>query len=343
MEYRVLGRTGVRVSPFCLGAMMFGVWGADLDESRRIVDVAIDAGINMIDTADVYSRGESEEIVGEVLGRRRADVVLATKFHNPMGPGPNQRGNSASWLIRACEDSLRRLRTDYIDVYQIHRPDPCTALEETLTGLGRLVDQGKVRYIGTSTFPASTLVEAQWLAEVRHLPRVVTEQPPYSLLSRGIEADVLPTCQRHDMGVLVWSPLAGGWLSGKWRADGRELRSSRIDRVPVRYDITLPHNQRKLEAVEELAKLAESAGISLLHMALAFVLRNPAVTAAIVGPRTVEHLTGQLGALEVTLSDDVLDRIDEIVTPGTNFSWGDVWAPPMVADPALRRRAAASS
>ncbi|GAA1845678.1 aldo/keto reductase [Actinomadura bangladeshensis] len=338
MEYRVLGRTGVRVSPFCLGAMMFGAWGADLAESRRIIDVALDAGINMIDTADVYSQGESEEIVGEVLGRRRDDIVLATKFHNRMGPGPNQRGNSARWLIRACEDSLRRLRTDHIDVYQIHRPDPDTALDETLTALGRLVDQGKVRYIGTSTFPASTLVEAQWLAEVRHLPRIVTEQPPYSLLSRGVEADVLSTCRRYRVGVLVWSPLSGGWLSGKWRADGRELQSSRADRVPGRYDMTLPHNQRKLEAVEELAKLAEGAGISLLHMALAFVLRNPAVTAAIVGPRTVEHLTGQLGALDVTLTDDVLDRIDEIVTPGTNFGWSDVWAPPMIAEPALRRR-----
>jgi len=342
VEYRVLGRTGVRVSPFCLGAMMFGAWGADLDESRRIVDVALDAGINMIDTADVYSRGESEEILGEVLGKRRDDIVLATKFHSRMGPGPNQRGNSASWLIRACEDSLRRLKTDYIDVYQIHRPDPDTALEETLTALGRLVDQGKVRYIGTSTFPASTLVEAQWLSEARHLPRVVTEQPPYSLLSRGVEVDVLSTCRRYGVGVLVWGPLSGGWLSGQWRADGRELHSSRLERVPSRYDITLPHNQRKLEAVEELAKLAESAGLSLLHMALAFVLRNPAVTAAIVGPRTVGHLTGQLGALDVTLTDDVLDRIDEIVTPGTNFSWGDVWAPPMIEEPALRRRAVTS-
>lgn len=317
---------------------MFGEWGAALDVSRRIVDVALDAGINMIDTADVYSRGESEEILGEVIGRRRDDIILATKFHNRMGPGPNQRGNSASWLVRACEDSLRRLRTDYIDVYQIHRPDPDTALEETLIGLGRLVDQGKVRYIGTSTFPASTLVEAQWLAETRHLPRVATEQPPYSLLSRGVETDVLSTCQRYGVGVLVWSPLSGGWLSGRWRADGRKLESSRADRVPGRYDVSLPHNRRKLEAVERLAMLAEDAGISLLHMALAFVLRNPAVTAAIVGPRTVEHLEDQLGALDVTLSDDILDEIDEIVTPGTNFSWGDVWAPPMIEKPALRRR-----
>lgn len=338
MEYRVLGRTGVRVSPLCLGTMMFGSWGADLAESRRIVDAALDAGINMIDTADVYSRGESEAIVGEVLGGRRNSVVLATKFHNRMGPDVNEGGNSARWIVRACEASLRRLRTDYIDLYQIHRPDSDCALDETLGALERLIDQGKVRYIGTSTFPASTLVEARWLAETARLPKIVAEQPPYSMLSRGIEADVLPTCERYGIGVLAWSPLSGGWLSGQWRVGGEPVQSSRVSRVPSRYDPELPGNQRKLLAVEQLALIAESAGISLIHLALAFVIRHPAVTAAIIGPRTVSHLTSQLDAVDVILDDEVLDRIDEIVTPGTNFAWSDVWAPPSIADSSRRRR-----
>jgi aryl-alcohol dehydrogenase-like predicted oxidoreductase len=319
--------------------MMFGKWGADLAESRRIVDTALDAGINMIDTADVYSAGESETIVGELLAGRRDSVVLATKFHNRMGPDVNEVGNSARWIARACEQSLKRLRTDYLDLYQVHRPDPSCALDETLAALGRLIDQGKVRYAGTSTFPASTIVEARWLAEkARPVAKIVSEQPPYSMLSRGIEVDVLPTCQRYGIGVIVWSPLSGGWLSGRWRVGRPPPRSSRADRVPGRYDGALPANQRKMDAVEQLAVLADEVGISLIHLALGFVLAHPAVTSAIIGPRTLDHLLSQLGASGVALPSDVLDRIDAIVTPGTNFNWADVWAPPSISDPSLRRR-----
>ena len=262
MEHRQLGRTGVSVSKFCLGAMMFGAWGnPDHDESIRIIHTALDAGINFIDTADVYGQGESEEIVGKALaGGRRDDVILATKFHNAMGEDPNQQGNSRRWIIRAVEDSLRRLGTDWIDLYQVHRLDPRTDIEETLSALSDLVHQGKVRYIGTSTFPASHIVEAQWVARDRHLQRFVTEQPPYSILVRAVEADVLPTCLRHGMGVMSYSPLTGGWLSGRWRKDTGQQSSSRASRLPERFDLSNPLNQRKLDAVEELAQLADADG-----------------------------------------------------------------------------------
>jgi len=262
MEQRPLGRTGVSVSQFCLGAMMFGAWGnPDHDESIKIIHTALDAGVNFIDTADVYGAGESEQIVGKALvDGRRDHVVLATKFHNPMGDDPNQRGNSRRWIMRAVEDSLRRLRTDWIDLYQVHRPDPSTDVEETLSALSDLVHQGKVRYLGSSTFPAGQIVEAQWIARDRHLERFVTEQPPYSILVRGIEADVLPTCARHGMAVMSYSPLAGGWLSGRWRKDTGQQSSSRASRLPERFDLSNPYNQRKLDAVEELAQLAEQAG-----------------------------------------------------------------------------------
>ena len=212
MDYRSLGRTGVQVSPLCLGAMMFGDWGnQDHDESVRIVHRALDAGINFIDTADVYSRGESEEIVGKALaGGRREHVVLATKVHGSMGDDPNEFGNSRRWIVREVEASLRRLNTDWIDLYQIHRPEPDTDIDETLGALSDLVHQGKVRYIGSSTFPASAIVEAQWVARERGRERFVCEQPPYSMLVRGVESDVLPTCRRHGMGVIAWGPLASG-------------------------------------------------------------------------------------------------------------------------------------
>lgn len=340
MEYRALGRTGVRVSPFCLGAMMFGQWGnPDHDDSVRIIHRALDAGINFIDTADVYSRGESEEIVGKALADgRRNHVMLATKVHGAMGADPNQQGNSRRWIMQEAEASLRRLRTDWIDLYQIHRPSPDTDIEETLGALSDLVRQGKVRYIGSSTFPASYIVEAQWVARERHLTRFVAEQPPYSLLARGIEADVLPTCQRYGMGVIPWSPLAGGWLSGRWRKNAATPSSTRASRLPDRYDLSKPDNQRKLEAVEALATLAEEAGISLIHLALAFVLNHTAVTAAIIGPRTMDQLESQLGAVDVALDDRLLDRIDEIVPPGTNLNPADGgWLPPML-EPSARRR-----
>ena len=347
MEYRGLGRTGMQVSPLCLGAMMFGAWGErDHDASIKIIHRALDAGINFIDTADVYSLGESEEIVGKALADgRRDDVILATKFHAPMdvaagGSGdPNRRGNSRRWIIREVENSLRRLQTDWIDLYQVHRPEPGTDVEETLSALTDLQRQGKIRVFGSSTFPAQEIVEAQWIAERRGLGRFVTEQPPYSILARGIEADVLPVTETYRMGVIPWSPLAGGWLTGRYRK-GQDLpQSHRATRVPSRYDLEKPGNQAKLDAVEELALLAEDAGLSLIHLALAFALTHPAVTSPIIGPRTMEQLESQLGAVDVTLSNDILDRIDKIVAPGVTLNRDDSgYIPPALRDPLLRRR-----
>jgi aryl-alcohol dehydrogenase-like predicted oxidoreductase len=342
ISYRDLGSTGVKVSPLCLGAMMFGSWGnTDHEDSVRIIHRALDEGINFIDTADVYSRGESEEIVGKALaGARRDSVVLATKVHGTMGEDPNEFGNSRRWIMREVENSLRRLRTDWIDLYQIHRPEPGTDIDETLGALSDLVRAGKVRYVGSSTFPAHMIVEAQWAAQRRGRERFVCEQPPYSLLTRGIEADVLPVCRDHGMGAIAWSPLAGGWLSGRYRKGGSSPDTSRrAQRLPQRYDMSLPGNQRKLEATDALAELAEEAGMPLIEMALAFVVNHPAVTAAIVGPRTMEQLEGQLPALERSLSTELLDRIDEIVAPGVNVNPQDRgWDPPWLTDPALRRR-----
>ena len=340
MQYRELGRTGVQVSPLCLGAMMFGAWGnPDHDESIRVIHHALDAGINFVDTADVYARGESEEIVGKALKGRRDSVVLATKVHGGMhDTEPNMRGNSRRWIVQEVEASLRRLQTDWIDLYQIHRWDPWTAHEETLGALTDLQRAGKIRYLGSSTYPPSEIVEAQWVAEKRGLARFVCEQPPYSILVRGVEAEVLPLCERHGMGVIPWSPLAGGWLSGRFRK-GRDVTSHRAARIPARYDLSIPGNRDKLDAVEQLSELADGAGLSLVHLALAFVIRHPAVTAAIVGPRTLDQLEGQLGAVDVRLSGDVLDAIDAIVAPGTNLNDADAgWRPPHLDDPGARRR-----
>jgi aryl-alcohol dehydrogenase-like predicted oxidoreductase len=339
MELRPLGRTGVKVSPLCLGAMMFGEWGnRDHDDSVRIIRAALDAGINFIDTADVYSAGESEEILGKALKGRRDDVILATKVHGPMGEDPNEFGNSRRWIVREVENSLRRLNTDWIDLYQIHRPEDDTDIDETLGALTDLIHQGKVRYIGSSTFPASQIVEAQWVAERRGRERFVCEQPPYSMLVRDIERDVLPTCRRYGMGVIPWSPLNGGWLSGRWRKGQEPPVSSRAERIPWRYDLSLPVNQRKLDAVEELAKLAEEAGLTLIEMAIAFVIRHPVVTAAIIGPRTMQQLDSQLKAVDVTLSDELLDRIDAIVPPGVTLNPADhAYTNPALARSARRR------
>jgi aryl-alcohol dehydrogenase-like predicted oxidoreductase len=337
MEHRPLGRTGVSVSTFCLGAMMFGAWGnPDHDESIRIIHRALDGGINFIDTADVYAQGESEEIVGKALaGGRRDDIVLATKFHGAMGSDPNRQGSSRRWIIGEVEDSLRRLGTDWIDLYQVHRPRTDTDIEETLSALSDLVHQGKVRYIGSSTFPASQIVEAQWVARDRGLQRFVTEQPPYSVLVRAVEGDVLPTCMRHGMAVMSYSPLAGGWLSGRWRKDAGQQASSRAGRLPERFNLSLPANQRKLDAVEQLARLAEEAGITLIQLAIAFVLNHPAITAPIIGPRTMEQLESQLAAADVVLDHAMLDRIDEIVPPGTTINSADN----SFDNPALQRAA----
>src|SRR5919199_1995848 len=342
MELRPLGRTGVSVSKLCLGAMMFGAWGnTDHDESIRIIHRAFDAGINFIDTADVYSAGESEEIVGKALaGGRRDDVVLATKFWSAMGEDPNRRGASRRWIIREVESSLRRLNTDWIDLYQVHRYETDVDIEETLSALTDLVQQGKIRYIGSSTFPASAIVEAQWTAEARGLQRYRCEQPPYSILARGIEADVLPTCERYGMGVIPWSPLNGGWLTGRWRKGTEDATptSPARQRLAERYDLSLPANQRKLEATEQLAQLAEEAGIPLVQLAIAWAANHPAVTAPIIGPRTMEQLEGQLPAADLVLDQALLDRIDEIVPPGTNINPADGgWRNPAL-EPAARRR-----
>jgi aryl-alcohol dehydrogenase-like predicted oxidoreductase len=339
MEHRPLGRTGVSVSPLCLGAMMFGAWGnPDHDESIAIVHAALDAGINFIDTADVYSAGESEEIVAKAIQGRRDDVVLATKVHGRMGRDPNMFGNSRRWIIRECEESLRRLQTDYLDLYQVHRPEPDTDIDETLGALSDLVHQGKVRYLGSSTFTASAIVEAQWVAERRGRERFVCEQPPYSILVRGIERDVLPVAQAYGMGVIPWSPLAGGWLSGKFGA-GKENASRRAARIPARYDLALPGNQRKLEIVTELATVASDAGLTMIELALAFVLEHPAISSAIIGPRTMEQLESQLAAPNVRLDAALLDRIDELVPPGTNVNRDDSgWTPSVLANARKRRR-----
>ncbi len=334
-----LGRTGVEVSRLTLGAMMFGAWGnTDHEDSYRIIDRALDAGINVIDTADVYSAGESEVIVGEALKRngRRDDTIVATKFFN--GTETNKRGGSRRWIMRAVEDSLRRLQTDHIDLYQMHRQDEHADVEETLAALDDLVRQGKVRYIGSSTYQPSRIVEAQWAAQRRNTVRFVTEQPPYSILARGIETEVLATTQRYGMGTLTWSPLAGGWLSGRYRKGSEVPTSTRSSRLPARYDLSIPGNRAKLDAAEELAQLADEIGIPLVQLAIAFVLRHPGVSTAIIGPRTMEHLESQLPAATLALDDATLDRIDEIVPPGITLSAGDTgYLSPGLAVAARRR------
>lgn len=338
MQYRPLGRTGIQVSPYCLGAMMFGgIANADKNECVRIIHKALDFGINFIDTADAYSGGGSEEIVGEAIKSRRDNVVLATKSFLPMGDDPNRRGSSRRWITRAVDDSLRRLGTDHIDLYQVHRPSPDTDVEETLSVLTDLMRDGKVRAIGASTYPASDIVEAQWTAERRGLARFRTEQPPYSILNRSVEREVLPTCQRYGMGVMAWSPLAKGMLTGKYRKGQPTPDTLRAKFMPKAMS-----DEASLDAVEQLIPLAEEAGMSLIQMALAFVVTHPALTAAIIGPRTMEHLDGYLSGAAVVLNDEILDRIDEIIPPGVDVAPLDraAYVPPSIAQAALRRRPA---
>ena len=337
MQYRTLGRTGIKVSPYAFGAMMLGSFGnADHDDATRMVHKALDAGINLVDTADVYGDGESEEIVGKALKGRRDDVVLATKASRPMGSDPNQQGGSRRWLLTAVENSLRRLQTDHIDLYQIHRPDPDTAIEETLSALSDLIRSGKVRAIGSSAMPASDIVEAQWVAERRGLARFHTEQPNYSILNRGIEAEVLPVAQRYGMGTLVWSPLAKGMLTGRIRK-GQQTDLRRASLFANFGD------EQRLDAVEKLVPLAAEAGLPMTHLAVAFTIAHPGVTSAIIGPRTMAQLDDLLAGLDVALTDDVLDRIDEIVPPGTDVGAGDQSAhvPQALQRLGLRRRPAA--
>jgi len=341
MQLRTLGRTGVQVSEYCLGAMMFGQWGEpDHDECLRIIHRAFDAGINFIDTADVYSGGESEEIVGKAIAGRRDEVVVATKFFAPMGDDPNARGGSRRWVMRAVERSLQRLGTDYIDLYQIHRPDDLADIDETLGALSDLVHQGKIRYLGHSTFPAEYIVEAQWTAERRGRERFVCEQPPYSILVRGIERDVLPTCARYGIGVIVWSPLAGGLLTGRYRKGQPPPEGSRLARgFGSRHQSERQQraHEARLDAVELLLLVAERAGVSLTHMAHAFVLEHPHVTSAIIGPRTMEQLEDVLAGVDVRLDESTLDAIDEVVPAGTSITGGDPWTPPGLK-PENRRR-----
>ncbi|MER5916246.1 aldo/keto reductase [Streptomyces sp. NPDC001982] len=334
MKYRTLGRTGMQVSPYALGTMMFGAAGnPDHDESIRIIHRALDAGINFVDTADVYSGGESEAIVGKALKGRRDEVVLASKVHYPMGDDPNRRGNSRRWIITAVEESLRRLQTDHLDLYQIHRPDPTVDVEETLSALSDLIRSGKVRAIGTSTFPACDIVEAQWVAERRGLERFRTEQPPYSILNRSIEREVLPVAERYGMGTLVWSPLGQGLLTGRYRK-GRPADTHRGGTMPQHFG-----DERKLDVVEQLIPLAEQTGLPITHLAMAFSIAHPAVTSAILGPRTMEQLEDLLAGAEVTLDDDILDRIDKVAPPGIDAGPNDVaYTPPSITTVALRRR-----
>jgi len=345
MEYRTLGTTGVRVSTHCLGAMMFGSWGnTDVDACVRMVHEALDAGINFVDTADVYSAGESEEIVGTALADRRDEVVLATKVHGRMGPGKNDEGNSRLWITREVESSLRRLGTDHIDLYQIHRPEPQTAIDETLGALTDLQRAGKIRYFGSSTFPGWQLEEAAWVAERNGLSRFRTEQPPYSIFVRQIELDVLPVAQRLGMGVLVWSPLCRGWLTGRYRREAfdrsPEARAARVGGRGMgwQFDESRPEIQRKLDLVEELAKLAAEAGVTMTHMAIAFALEHPGVTSAIIGPRTPEQLTDLLSGADVRLERPILDAIDELVAPGTLVDENDRGFDPWWLEADARRR-----
>ncbi|GAA3389527.1 aldo/keto reductase [Cryptosporangium minutisporangium] len=339
MQYRTLGRTGVQVSTLVLGAMNFGAIGrTSQHEATAIVHAALDGGVNLIDTADMYSQGGSEEMVGKAIAGRRDDVVLATKAAMPMGDERNHRGSSRRWLFTALDDSLRRLGVDHVDLYQIHRWDPATSDEETLSALTDLQRAGKIRYFGSSTFPAYRIVQAQWAAREHHLRPYVTEQPSYSVLQRGIEAHVLPVADEYGLGVLAWSPLASGWLSGAVRA-GRDVSTHRSVVLPERFDTSIPSNRARLDAVERLAAVADEAGLTLIQLALGFVTAHPAVTSAIIGPRTVEHLSSQLAAADTVLSPDVLDAIDTIVAPGVDLAAHEKFdTPPALLDPALRRR-----
>ncbi|MFC7381637.1 aldo/keto reductase [Sphaerisporangium rhizosphaerae] len=341
MRYRILGGTGIEVSTHCLGTMMFGASGnPDHDDSIRIIHTALDHGINFVDTADMYSAGESEEIVGKALQGRRDEVVLATKVHFQMGDGPNRSGNSRRWIMREVEASLKRLRTDWIDLYQIHRPDHRTDIEETLSALTDLVRQGKIRAFGSSAFPAHETVEAYHVARQRGLYRFRTEQPPYNILARGIEGDVLPTAQRLGMGVLTYSPLGWGFLTGRYRKGQQvDMSQGRAALAPERFDPSVPTTAAKFEIVEELVKLADEVGCTLPELAVAFVASHPAVTSVILGPRTMEQLESLLKGASLALDDAVLDRIDELVPPGTNvYHPVGLWSPAPLTDLALRRR-----
>ncbi|MGE0881124.1 MAG: aldo/keto reductase [Acidimicrobiia bacterium] len=330
MRYRQLGDTGVQVSVLALGAMMFGQakggrgGNPDRAECIAMVHRAIDAGVNLIDTADVYSGFESEQIVGEAIKGHRDEVILATKFGQPAG-ARNTGGASRHWIVRAVENSLRRLDTDYIDLYQQHIPDYNVAPEETLSALDDLVRSGKVRMIGSSNFPAEMIVEYRHVADRMGTNRMYCEQLPYNVFVRHVEPNVLPTCLRYGLGVIVWSPLNMGWLAGRYRRDAGVPQDSRVARgAPgVSYDESNAVTNRKLDLVEALTAVAAEAGLSLNHLAHAWVLEHPAITSAIIGPRTPEQLEGSIGAGDAVLSSDVLDRIDQLCPPGEDIDPSD--------------------
>jgi aryl-alcohol dehydrogenase-like predicted oxidoreductase len=320
MEYRALGRSGLRISVLTMGTMTFGgqgnfanVGSTDVTEARRQVDQCLDAGVNLIDTADVYSGGLSEEIVGEVLAGRRDDVLVATKVRMTMGSGPNDAGLSRHHIITGCEASLRRLRTDHIDLYQVHEWDGATPLEETLAALDHLVTSGKVRYVGASNYSGWQLLKALGTADRIRAPKFVSEQIYYSLQARDAEYELIPAAVDQGLGVLVWSPLAGGLLSGKYRRDQRPSEGSRQltdwNEPPV-------HDQEKLyDTVEVLVSVGEAHGVSAAQVALAWLLGRPGVTSLVVGARTAEQLTDNLAAAELTLTDDERARLDEVSAP----------------------------
>ena len=355
-QLRVFGRSGTLISPLTLGTMNFGEGTAaapevpgpggaaqgyaptGADESIRIIHAALDAGITAVDTADVYSQGQSEQVVGRALRGRRDDVFIATKFHGQMSANPAHSGNSRRWIMQAVEGSLRRLQTDRIDLYQAHRPDYNTDVLETITALNDLIRQGKILYYGTSVFTPAQLVEAQWLATTNHLIPPVANQVPYSMLVRGTERDVLPIAQQYGLGVLAYGPLAGGWLSGSFVLDAGKP-PTRVHSLPGRYDISGPASERKLLAADSLARLADKLELPLVDLAVGFALNHPAVSSVIVGPRSEEHLRAYLTAADTVLDEAVLDAIDDLVPPGTNFVERDAGAVvPSLEYAELRRR-----
>ncbi len=322
MEYRSLGRTGVQVSVLCLGCMMFG-GRTEPEDSYAIIDRALDAGINFLDTANVYSRGRSEEVTGEALKRngKRDKIVLATKVHGRMDDDdPNAWGNQRRHIIEQCDASLRRLQTDYIDLYQIHRPQPNIPIDETLRALDDLIRAGKVRYIGTSTFAAWQLLESVWVAKELGLNRFVCEQPPYNLLDRRIERELLPMARTYGVGIIPWSPLAGGLLTGKYRRGAPEPPDSRYTDVKDRPWMQRRKTEGVYDVVEAIEPLAEEKDCTLSQLALAWCARQPGVTSPIIGPRTMEQLEDNLGTLDVTLTDNDYEKIDELVPPGSMFA-----------------------
>jgi aryl-alcohol dehydrogenase-like predicted oxidoreductase len=324
------------VSELALGTMMFGAMGnTDHEDSARIINRSLDAGINFVDTADVYSAGESEVIVGKAIAGRRDSVVLATKFGLPLGADPDTGGASRRWIVREVEASLRRLRTDRIDLYQLHRYDWHTALDETLTALDDLIRAGKVLAVGSSTFPAEKIVEAQWVAQTSGTHRFVSEQPMYSIFERLAERAVFPVTRQYDMGVLTYSPLHGGWLSGRPRPHSSHRARSRSEM----YDPASDAGRRRAQALDGLQEIASDTGLTMPQLAIAFVTSHPAVTSAIIGPRTEEQLDGLLTAADIELPDDVLNRIDAIVPPGTELNDDSYLAtPPALTDASQRRR-----